>query len=376
MECLEKVVGITQRECECFEVPQIPDPENEGEFLDVADPALSHSGYYIDDMEDGIPLIFPASAKDCGDSDLYDILLRSRIEAAQEFVTDFGATLTQFTLPRHAEVISPIGEIKKNVNVPLATTMDDLIGITIEPRRIRGATGTITRIRVRMSAALVNAALSIYSDADDYTTPIVGAITFSAAANVLTEIPLTEPIILPSTDQHSNTIRYAILFDRQGANPYNYTRNCGTGCGKRIVPWSKYAEVDGIYVGATSEIKDFDKDINKTYGLIIDMRWSCKSMDWMCRAHASEWSSLPYFRVIGKVLQLMTVNKLIGYILNSGKLNRYTLVKSEFLMGKRNHNRKEIADRLAWLSENIPADIVDCYQCKATNRMTKGEILV
>lgn len=364
--CLRDVVGITKKECECF-----PAPEGE----DAIVPALSLSGYYVDEEEEGVPLIFPSSAKDCGDDNVYDVISRARDTAIQEFITDLGATLQEFTLPRYPEILSTVGEIEKNNNVPLAIAMGDKVGVLIQSRRIRGATITIDRIRIRAEGDLVDAVLSIKSSEDSYVADVIDAITFSAPSGVLTTIELETPIVLPLTDEFGNEIDYAIVYDRQSSEPFNYQLTCG--CSTKPKPlWHKYVDVVGLSVDEFIEIESYNKTHNRSYGLILDTRSTCKSLDWLCRNSVEQWKSLPFFRVVAKTLQLMTINATIGIILNSAKLNRYTLVKTEFLYGKRNHNRKEIADRLSWLAQSIPADVVDCYQCKASNRITKGPILV
>lgn len=378
IECLSDVVGITEKECPCFPVPTIPDPDPEaveGATIPAYDPALSHSGYYVDDSEDGLPLIFPASAKDCGDDDVFAILTKAKQDALTELITDFGSNLQEFTLPRHAEIISTLGEIERNVNVPLAVSMGNYVGILSKSRRVRGATHRIERIRIRASGALVNADLRILSDQDGFTADVITPITFSASSGVLTTIAITEPIVLPLTDQFGNAITYAIIYDRQGSGPYNYKLTCG--CRTKPKPaWWKYTDAVGLSVAALTDIADYTGTPNRSYGLAIDSRFTCRSLDWLCRPHEEDWSAHPYFRVVAKVIQLMWINKTIGYLINSPKINRYTLVKNEYLLGKRNHNRKEIADRLAWLSQSIPADVVDCYQCKASNKISVGEILV
>jgi len=364
--CLQSVVGITDKECPCF-----PASEEEG----AMDPAESLSGYFLDDSEDGIPLIFPASAKDCGDSDVFSIIENARTDALTDLITDFGATLQELTLPRHAEIISTVGEIKGKTNVPLAISMGVYVGVLKESRRIRGATERIERIRIRVSGGLTNSTLYIRSDQDDYVADLITPIVFSASSGVMTTITLAEPVVLPLTDQFGNAITYAVFYERQTSGPYNYKLHCG--CSTRPKPaWSRYAEIVGLSVDTITDIADYVSTPNRSYGLVMDTRFSCKSLDWLCRPHDEDWVRLPYFRVFAKVIQLTTINKVIGYILNSPKLNRYTLVKSEYLMGKRNHNRKEIAHRMAWLAQSIPADVVDCYQCKASNKISKGEILV
>lgn len=366
--CLENVVGITDKECDCYTVPEV-----EGE--PIVDPALSYSNYYIDDSEDGINLIFPANAGQCGSDNVFEITIKTRREAINDFITEFGSTLAEYTKPRHSEAISSVGEIEKNKNVPLGVAMKNYVGALLQSKRIRGSTVTIDRIRIRMNGDLVDSTLSILSSADAYVVPVVDAIEFSAPAGVLTEIVLAEPITLPLTDKHGQSIDYAIVYDRQGQEPYNYRLHCG--CTSRPKPsWVRYSEIVGLNVDDFVDIDGWKKETNLSYGLIIDTRFTCKSVDWVCREWSVDWKSQAYFRVVAKVLQLLAINKTIGFVLNSQKITRYTIVSREALYGKRNHNRKQIAERFAWLAQNIPTDVVDCYSCINGRKMSVGEILV
>lgn len=361
--CLETVVGLSESQCECFAAP------------DGVDPTTSLSGYFIDDMEAGIPLKFPASAKDCGDDDVFNIMLNARSEACKEFITEFGSNLAEFTAPRFAEIISRMGEIQPKINVMLAVPMEDLVGVMMHMRRIRGGSMQINQIQIRNVGDLVDSNLRLYHSINNFATPILDPITFSAASGVLTNIELETQIELPLCDDFGNPITYALLYERQGSNPYNYRLTCG--CTSKPKPaWYTYADVQGVNVADPSDCEEWDKIQNRTYGLILDTKFTCTNLDWICRTFDADWKRNGYWRVIAKTIQLMAINKVIGYILNSTQMNRYTLVKNEFLYGKRNHNRKEIAERLAWLSQMVPPESVDCYTCKAASRTKLAEILV
>lgn len=375
MECLRYVVGITESECPCYdEVVEVGEGEDATPEVDTG---LSHSGYFIDDRDDGISLVFPQNAKDCGDENLFTVIDQLREEANRDFITDFGAHLHQFARMRHVEVIATVSKFARRSNRPLpsSTSISDNVGVKIYPLNIRGGTFTINRIQVITDGNLVDSNLIIRHSVDDFASA-VHSIQFSASADVLTDIVLTAPITLPITDAYGRTIEYTVSYDRQGAMPYNTQIRCGTCGHKKRNMWQNYAEIEGIHFANPDEIGELENSLNRSHGLLIDTRWQCNSMTWVCPAHTEAWQSVPYFRVIAKVLQLMAVNKVIGYLVNSPKITRYTTVKSDYLQGKRNHNRKEIHQRFAWLSQNLPPDLTDCFACAQSRVMMKAEILV
>lgn len=361
--CLENVVGLSESQCECFTPP------------DGVTPDQSLSGYFIDDMEVGIPLKFPASARDCGDDNVFTIMINARKEAAKEFITEFGSNLAEFTNPRYSEVISRMGEIQPKVNVMLSVPMENHVGMLMHMRRIRGGTMQINQAQIRANGDLADSNLKLYHSLNNFATPIIDPIPFSASSGVLTTIALETQLDLPNCDDFGNAITYALLYERQGSGPFNYRLTCG--CTSKPKPaWYNYADVVGVNVADPSECAEWSKEQNRTYGLIIDTKFTCTNLDWICRPFDADWKRNGYWRVIAKTLQLMAINKVIGYILNSTQMNRYTLVKNEFLYGKRNHNRKEIAERLAWLSQMVPPESVDCYTCKAASKTKLAQILV
>jgi hypothetical protein len=257
IDCLENVVGISESECECFVVPE---PE-EGET--AIDPTLSLSGLFIDDMEDGIPLIFPENARDCGDGNIFELIVRARKEAIIEFQTLFGTYLTDFQSPRYPDIISPMGEIEKKKNIPLATDMSDFAGVHFESKRIRGAVMTVPKVQVKTSTALTDSVFRILSSVDDYQTSVIPEVTFSSSANVLSDIALPVPAYLPLTNEYGNAVHYAFMYERQGVLPFNFKLWCG--CTSKPKPaWSKYGEPVGIHVASFDDIANWNKETNRT----------------------------------------------------------------------------------------------------------------
>lgn len=75
-----------------------------------------------------------------------------------------------------------------------------------------------------------------------------------------------------------------------------------------------------------------------------------------------------WYRTVAKTYQAYVIRAVIGSILSSSQINRYTLLEKEFLYGKRNHLTKMISDRLEWLANNIPREYNTCWTCRTRGK--------
>lgn len=355
LDCLETVVGITTSECPCVDDPA--NPEN----LDV-----SLSGYFIDDMELSPPLVYPANALECGDDNVFEMMIKARTEGINEFFTDLLASISKYNTDRYNSWSGQIGETKKNV--PLTSLLDTYIGVKIEPWDIRGAVLRLNGFSLQLDADWTGDVLVL-----DQFFNVLHTENVSVLAGDLTSVSLSEPLKLPFyVDDVRQT--YYIVYDRAGAKPYNIKFDCGCGGHASYKPYRDFININGIYMPALAESNQ-GKTSSYTEGLVLNASLTCDAMDWIC-FRDEEYQSDPYARVVAKTIQLYSIKKLIAYILNSSKINRFTLLNREHLYGKRNHIASQIDSRLGWLAGNLPKHAEGCLQCKAGQSMVTKSILV
>lgn len=357
-DCLEGVVGLTINPCECIEGDQ-------------GDADVSASGYFIDDMEDGIPLDWAGSSQDCGDGSLWDLLERAKREGTQDFLTNFLAVVSDQNTDRYRPAQCAIGEPKKNVALTAETGNFKFIKLT--PYRIKGVVLTITGLSLQINT------VGMYTveirEESDFDTVIETIAVDVLTPGVLTKATITEPIVLPMTDQNGIAKVYYLVYDAGGARPYNIKFKCGC-TGKPNPQYERFFSAGGGKAVTVEDALIANSKGLYSQGLVVDIRAACSSMDWICPADSGIFKSDKFYRVLAKTLQLHQINKLIGYMVNRSEPNRGVLVEKDQMYGRRNHNNKMIAERLAWMGQRVPSEMTDCYVCADANRITTKAILV
>lgn len=107
---------------------------------------------------------------------------------------------------------------------------------------------------------------------------------------------------------------------------------------------------------------------SQTYGLRVYGNIECDGSAFIC-SDQMDYDRTDYSRVIAKTIQLCAINKLLHGIMSSANINRYTKMSGELLLSKMDRNNSEIANRIQWLSLNIPDSLTDCYSCKKSTVM-------
>ena len=136
---------------------------------------------------------------------------------------------------------------------------------------------------------------------------------------------------------------------------------------------------------------------SRANGLVLVGSADCLGLNWICeRFNSSVFGRTndlaAWYRVLAKLTQFKAAEMLASMILESGRINRYTLLNGDILAQKRAYfeaqyynyigtveykpRKGEIfTGRLRWLAENIPANVTDCLKCKSGG-FKKSSILV
>lgn len=364
-DCLKYAVGLSENECNCFEDGK---PTDEGEEFNRSD-----SGYFIDDMEHGIPLVITNAASDCDDGGIWSILEDARENGIKEFQTSLAILLSQYNKRKFNSYTGGIGDDKHS---KVLTVNGQYVAMYLQPKKIRGGKmvikgGTVT------SHATGTTNVAIRTSDDNFTADVeMKTVAFQAKKR--TSFEFDNAIEVDIFDSSGNLQHVAMYADLTTFQPRNTQFNCGCSGARR--GWQPYVDGYGIYFDdpAAIEAHYLEENLlstqrNQTFGLSMNVSMVCKEMDWMCENQ--DYIYDPWARVAAKCIQLFSINKAIGYVLNSQKVNAYTLLRREALYGKRNHNRKLIEAKMAWLASNIPTNATDCFLC-GDQRMHKRAIIV
>ena len=94
----------------------------------------------------------------------------------------------------------------------------------------------------------------------------------------------------------------------------------------------------------------------------MDVQIKCETGTLICREYdGNDAIAL----VTAFAIQYKAGELVIENVMNSGEVNRFTMLRNEQLWGKRNHFRKEYFDRIDYLSKVIDVSSSDCFICRS-----------
>lgn len=351
--CFEQIIGLTQANCPCLTGK--PDGYN-----------VSKSGYFVDDLEYGIPLPSIGSSADCGEGSIWDLMSRARQEAIRDFVADLSIMITQSNQKPTGSYFGPLANYKESHNSTL-TKVKKWAGAKYTPIKYKGSSMRLTELCGFFSSP-GPVQVQIFSSLD-LDNPI-NTYVIQAVKNRKSCFALPTPLDLPLSN-NGQKVEYYFVYDSTNNKPRNLKWDCG--CGSKPQLYS-YMKGGGFSIDDLSELA-FVNGVNEyTNGLYPVVQIGCDTTGWLCR----DWDYMtePFARVMANTVMYYSIMKLAGFILNSSRINFYTLLKREELFGKRASMRKKIEFNMNYLIDNIPPGASDCIDCRGTYNIIKREILV
>lgn len=349
--CLKPAVGLSQQDCNCL---------TEGRPEDYN---ASVSGYYIDDMEHGVPLIYPQNATDCGDGDVWDLLERARVSGVNDFQEKMALSIGDNKTRNYNEFLGYIGD-EENNSIVDSSQIRTTLGVRFKSNAIRGGVMKIKKISLIINTT-GNYDVKFYNVTDGYVSgsPVATETITVTTANRHEVKTLANDIELPMTVDGVPQI-YVAIYEPGAARPRNTQFTCGCSGTARRRGWMQYFD---SYQGFASDddagIETPTLTTSITYGLRFHVNIECDGTAFICSDQV-DFSKPDYSKVIAKAVQLCAINKLLHAIMSSDRINRYTKMSGEMIIAKMDKNQSEIQDRIQWLSTNIPDDLTDCYSCK------------
>lgn len=357
-ECLNSIIGLSQSDCDCL--------PSSGDSID---PKESLSGYYMDNLEHGIPLEIKP---DCGNGSIWDLMNRARCEEINDFITRLGMELHRFKEIKGEHFFSYMGYASKNGN-------SSRIGL-------KEFTGFVFRANegyesLQMTVNSVHLGINV---SGSYAIEVIDIDNFISLGFYNVDVDgtgkgkLSQKLRLDLGDEYGRPICYAFVYDRNSGLPKNYTWHCGCpGIPKPEWYQHQMFSIGGFSVDDPSEI-NFDNS-NESYsnGLIVDFEIGCPVAAWMCSVGEEYWKSTSFGRLVAKTMTIGANAKLVQSILDSSNPNYYTLLRREALYGKRSHFNKLHDELITYLaSEMYPENLDKCVGCKSALGFSKSQIIV
>lgn len=354
-ECLENLVGLTDIDCECFS-----DLQPEG--WDT-----SESGRYLTDPEVGFPTLEAVfQSVDCG-NEFWAMMNKARTDAIREFRHELGIMMKKYNNPRVPPFRGTIGEVKYRSRF---TTNNTYLGILFKFPRWRDAELKITRIGLNISVAATVEVHFISNDPDNFPAKTV---EIETVANQTTFVDIPEedsPYILPFHSENRDDLIYAIYYTLpEGARANENKITCGC---KGDDPIRRGTFLAG---GFTSDTLDELEDITPGHsanGLSVGCYLDCDYTNFLC--NLAELSGQDLLDDAAAAIQAKGAAKLISMVLDTGRINRYTLKPIEELYGRRTRLQNNFVEYVTAISKNYRPELSGCWKCKSSDTWQRRAI--
>ena len=355
-DCLQNIIGLTDLDTDCFGAEPV------GWAVDNA----SETGYYLSDAEFGFPLLAAIQeGKDSWDGDFFDMLKKARLKAIEAFRTDLSAKLrVHYNSKLHFS--GTIGRVQASPGSSPATTY---YGQRIRPvNYYRGGAFVISDVWIGISVTDAAIALDITSN-DPSFTPVSETITSLAGQFNKTTLPT--PVELPLHSDYVEELEYYISYTMPGgATPIRNKFFC---CGSRP-GWYKFVEAYGFGSDSLDFANNASHSRDAGFGLSLEGYLKCDEAQWLCSAE--QIAGLQTKSLIGRTVQSNAAAILAAEVMSSSKVGKYTTWSMEDLGALYQARKEGYENNLNWLSENLPDDAMQCFECKSERRFQKRAILV
>jgi hypothetical protein len=267
MECLKNVIGITRKDCDCFEEGK-PD-----------DSSLSRSGLYLDEL-DGLSMLQIDSSSDCGDGSVWEISDKAIKNAELDVRKDLLTMISAKYKDAYSKFSGIVG--MRNFNGPLMS-LKDMQGLKFESKNIDGGFLILKEIDAYFNETTTDEiTVNIYQKGVE--VPIY-SLDIDTEANKVHKNILSTPIKLPIYVDGFDDLEYYILYSKHAtAKPLNnklYTCSCSYGS----ADWSQWGDFSGLNVDNFSSVNELEsKDSDSyIYGLGLIVQVGCEKSTIICK---------------------------------------------------------------------------------------------
>lgn len=346
LDCLDTLVGLAPAAISCF-TDAAPSGYN-----------TSDSGYYLSDPDYGFKVIEACQLPG------WAIFNDALANAIADFKNDLSASLRT----EYDSALSPFsGHIGRLKSSGVGNPSKAFIGQRIQavPAR-KGAALVIKKIWIGVD---VGASYDVHITSNDPTFVPPAPITIIATGNQFTGQVLSPVIELPMYSKAmdgDDVLEYYITYERTGARPLANNFYC---CGN-LPAWKDQFVVDGI--GATDENATSPVFSSEGQGLSLEAYLICNDLDWICQLE--ELNGYQTLSVVARTIQFRAGALAIAGFVDRPELTACTSYNLKSLQERRNWLNKRYSENIAWLTENIPLAVTDCFRCKPTQQIFRTKI--
>lgn len=342
-DCLNTLIGLSSRQCDCPS-GDVPSGVND-----------SDSGYFLTDTEYGFPLLDAIWANaECGEGSIWEVLDNARNEAIRDFKSDLLQSINASRVSKQPHWKGLIGKTDGSF-----IFANQFTGVQLRPRnRSRDAAFVITAVHIGLETA---GTYNIHIRSNDYEfTPVTEQAT--TPGGVWHRHELAESVRLPFYVLHEESLRYSIELENNGSKVRSNKALC---CGMTPV-WQQYFDWGGLNESTVNN----EENYCRAYfgGVAVEGYFDCNKLDWICAL--DELNGLDFKDLIARCLQFKGAIKLMSRVLESGRVNYWTILAPEAVAEKRKMLQDRYTEYMKWLVMNMPATVSGCWGCLKSHPTT------
>ena len=337
LTCLDTLIGLDSLDCDCFASGR-PETYN-----------TSTSGYYLTDEEYGVPLRAGVLANAPCDETIWEAMARARTGAIADLKNALRLALSA-QREKGKGWRGLVGEVKRASALKNALALS---GLNIHPTmRQIDRTLVITAIHAGFTHT-GTVEVTIQSNDHNWTPP--AAVTLNTVAGRFERNELDTPIEIPFYSLSHECPKYFLHFDSSLYTPLQGKLWCCSGAA-----WRDFMHVGGFTVDTLDTESDFTGRNN--YGLALESYISCADLDWICRLEELNGYNLQ--GALAHALLFKASARLLSVLIESDKVNYYTLMDAENADAKRRERNAQFNEYVNWIAQNLPAGYTSCWGCQ------------
>ena len=344
MECLNEIIGVTNSFCNCFNGNLTPEL--------IAKMKVSKSGLYLDGLEGGILLRNVTQLDKC--KSFVEMQFEAIEEAKKAFTKDAMRKLTERYKSSKRNFIGDIGKMAFTQTLNTSQRLQFL-----KINAVSDGIFKINRVRLIANISVDSHYWLIGMNNGDTIGEIISEGDFQTDAgnyislDIQAELPLVK---------NGNYQTYFIVWESNGASPRDTKWDCGCPSGNGF---EDFINVSGGEASDFTRLNTNPNDIF-THGMVVDAELRCGLGNIICEEFNRE-EAIPMS--VAYAIRYKAGELLIENIMNSGEVNRYTMLANERLWGKRNHFISKYEEHLGWSTDVMDITSSDCFLCRESKMM-------
>lgn len=344
LECLKKIIGLSDIDCPCVEGER-PEDYNE-----------SASGYFLTDYIPINTLLFSEENCYCG-RPIWELMQKCIDTACKRFCIDLTACI--YNDNKFSKLARFSGEMGKTKSNGTKSNCKKYAGFCFKIKKtIKGGFLHIPCIRLGL-----NRDCEVELNIKNCQTGDIKTVVVNVEAGKFTQVDLGFDAQMSCDD------KYKIWYEvPQGCKPLNNKLHC---CSKSEskTPCLKYVDLGGF---TTDDIEDCKCKDNAAYGIQVDGFLKCEDLYWICSLE-----KIGEYKLLDVVAQTILFKASIEFVykmLNAGGVSSFMLLEGERAYKEMSKWRKNYETNLEFIKQNIPLDLTDCLSCNKNRRGRKKKL--